>query len=114
MSASRSGVRATIDYIFAEASLIPHLINSHQFFLRSGCTDHTILILGLLLAQADLRSGCWQFNPILLNDTDFCSLLDASALGLFTTFEIYAFCNVDHSIMQATQIGEDNQQSVWE
>jgi hypothetical protein len=83
----------TIDYIFGHTSLVTRLVNSQVHYMPARWTDHCLLMVDLVPAFAHIGPGCWRFNPTLLDDSEFLSLLDKS-VSLF--FESSGF-GVDNS-----------------
>ena len=80
----RGDARSTIDYIFGHTCLSTRLINSQQQFLPFSWTDHALLSVDLVPARVDIGPGCWRFNPLLLQDNDFCMMLDKTVTDLLS------------------------------
>ena len=74
----RGETRSTIDYVFGHPSLGPRIINCNQTYLPSSWTDHVLLSIDLVPSRMDIGPGSWRFNPLLLDDPSFVSLLEAT------------------------------------
>ncbi|KAI9495433.1 hypothetical protein BDB00DRAFT_786487 [Zychaea mexicana] len=75
---TRGASRTTIDYIFASRQLQPRIMRSHQQMVSHQWTDHDLLSVDLRLDCMPLRPGTWRFNPLLLEQDDYRSLLDTT------------------------------------
>ena len=76
---------STIDYIYGHTSLSTRLVNAQQHYLPSTWTDHVMLTVDLIPARVDIGPGSWRFNPLLLGDSEFCTMLDLAIPALFSS-----------------------------
>ena len=81
----RGESRSTIDYVFGHLSLGPRIINCNQTYLPSRWTDHVLLSIDLVPSRVDIGPGSWRFNPLLLDDSCFVSLLAATVTELLSS-----------------------------
>lgn len=80
---TRGNSRTTIDYIFGHYSLMSRLTNAQQHHLPASWTDHNLLTIDLLPARQSFGPGSWRFNPTLLRDEGYITLLDMSLDNFF-------------------------------
>ncbi|KAG1158142.1 hypothetical protein G6F37_006060 [Rhizopus arrhizus] len=74
----RGKVRSTIDYIFATRSLSSYVTSTQLHYLPAEWTDHCLLTVDFFRDRTDLGPGVWRFNPTLLLDESFLTLLDVT------------------------------------
>ncbi|CDH60003.1 hypothetical protein RO3G_01473 [Lichtheimia corymbifera JMRC:FSU:9682] len=84
---TRGDTRTTIDYIYGHSSLMTRITNANQHFLPASWTDHSLLTVDILPARQDFGRGSWRFNPTLLTDEGFVTLLDQTVDTFFVTMD---------------------------
>lgn len=98
----RLNSRTTIDYIYGHYSLMFRLTNASTHFLPGTWTDHCLLTIDLLQERHDIGRGTWRFNPTLLTNEGFVTLLDNSTDLFFKEIE------------EATWAHDTSPQHTWE
>ncbi|KAJ8654752.1 hypothetical protein O0I10_009643 [Lichtheimia ornata] len=83
----RGDSRSTIDYIFGHHSMMTRVTNANQHFLPTSLTDHCLLTIDLLPVRQDFGRGSWRFNPSMLYDEKFVTLLDHNVASFFETID---------------------------
>lgn len=83
----RGDYRSTIDYIFGHHSMMARVTNANQHFLPTSWTDHSLLTIDLLPVRQDIGRGSWRFNPSMLYDEIFITLLDHTMDSFFDTID---------------------------
>ncbi|KAG0933735.1 hypothetical protein G6F32_010970 [Rhizopus arrhizus] len=82
---NRGSANSTIDYIYHHHSLAPRVSNAQQLFLPTSWTDHCLLTVDLLGNRQDVGPGAWRFNPTLLSDKEFVTLIEQTVSLFFNS-----------------------------
>ncbi|KAI7850660.1 hypothetical protein BDC45DRAFT_591147 [Circinella umbellata] len=76
-------IHTTIDYIFASHSTSLGILRSNQVHLSTAWTDHDLLYVDYRLPGIQCGPGSWRFNPLLLDQDSFVSLVNSTTTGFF-------------------------------
>ncbi|KAI9299276.1 hypothetical protein BJ944DRAFT_274342 [Cunninghamella echinulata] len=85
----RGRTRSTIDYIFISSNLKEDLINTLLAYLPSEWTDHHLLNVSIHTSESmQMGPGTWRFNPQLLHDNEFYSILSEIIHNLIDNIDL--------------------------
>jgi exonuclease III len=86
---SASGPPSTIDYIYVSSNMARQTSRCLVKHVSRTWTDHELLSVDFQIGITPTGKGVWRFNPILLNNPDFCSTLKDALLTLHTSLDTY-------------------------
>lgn len=86
-----------IDYFFVDGSLFPKVTNTK--YLPIVISDHTPLVLDIVLNSHRLDRPPWRLNSLLLSDPSFCELISSS---IDTFLRINKTPNTSYSLLWDT------------